>query len=109
MLSSKDIYTHLANEGSIDDLYEALENEIKLAQEKIEAETAARKAEEEKKAKVAELRSNAVAALLDYFAIVNPDIDEDTVGEALDILGKARVETSVSTDPYFRIFTTFRG
>lgn len=104
MLSSKDIYTHLVNEGSVEDLYIALESEIKLAQEKIEAETAARKAEEEKKAKVAELRSNAVTALLDYFAIVNPDIDEDTIGEVLDILRKAKVETSVNP---FHIFTTF--
>ena len=104
MLTEKDIYSHIANGGSIDDLYAALDNEISLAKEKIEAEAAARKEAEEKKIKVAELRSNAVAALTEYFALVNTDIDKDVINEVLDILGKSRVKASVNP---FSVFTTF--
>ena len=104
MLTEKDIYSHIANGGSIDDLYTALDNEINLAKEKIKAEEVARKQAEERKVKLAELRSNAVAALTEYFALVNTDIDKDVINEVLDILAKAKVEASVNP---FSIFTTF--
>lgn len=104
MLTEKDIYSHIANGGSIDDLYAALDNEINIAKEKIEAEAAARKEAEEKKIKVAELRNNAVAALTEYFALANTDIDKDVINEVLNILDGAKI--SVSTNP-FSVFTTF--
>lgn len=104
MLTEKDIYAHLANGGDPDELYVALNNEIALAKEKIKAEEDARKQAEEKKIKVAELRSNAVAALTEYFALVNPDVNRDVINEVLDILGRAKVEASVNP---FSIFTTF--
>lgn len=104
MLTEEDIYTYLARGGEPDDLHMALDKKITLAKEKIEAEAAARKEAEEKKIKIAELRNNAVAALTEYFALVNPDIDKDVINEVLDILGKAKVEASVNP---FSIFTTF--
>lgn len=102
MLTEKDIYSHLANGGSIDDIYVTLDKEINIVKEKVKADEAARKEAEEKKVKVAELRDNAVAALTEYFALVNTDIDKDVINEVLDILGKVKISTSP-----FKIYTSF--
>jgi formyltetrahydrofolate hydrolase len=101
MLTEKDIYSHLAHGGSIDDLYTALSKEIDIAKEKIKAEEIARKEAEERKVKIAELRGNAVAALTEYFALVNTDIDKDVINEVLNILASAKV----SANPFYSITT----
>ena len=99
-MTEKDIYTHLKNGGTRQDLYEAFLKEVDAAQKKIDEDAEAEKIraekikakEKENKAK-AQARKAAVDALTTYFSLVLPkhlvtkDINiSELVEEALDSL-----------------------
>ena len=91
MLNEKDIYTHLKNDGDISSLYEALENEIEAAKAKIDAEKAAEQEAAVKALAVEEARKAAVAALTEYFALVNPSINEKIITSVLSTLESVKI------------------
>ena len=93
MLNEKDIYNHLCNGGDISSLYEALENEINVAKAKIDAEKIAEQEAAVKALAVEEARKAAVAALTEYFALVNPDITEKIITSALSSLESVKIKT----------------
>lgn len=83
MLNEKEIYTHLINGGKEEDLFNALENEINLAYEKIKKEEEKKKALKEKEEKRNEALERAVSALLEYFNFVKVKTDEKSLRELL--------------------------
>ncbi len=91
MLNEKDIYTHLCNGGDISSLYEALENEIEAAQAKIDEEKVAEQEAAVKALAVEEARKAAVAALTEYFALVNPGITENIITSVLSTLESVKI------------------
>ncbi len=93
MLNEKDIYIHLCNGGDISSLYEALENEIEAAKAKIDAEKIAEQEAAVKAVAIEEARKAAVAALTEYFALVNPNITESIISSVLSTLESAKIIT----------------
>ena len=91
MLTDKDIYTHLKNGGSIEDLQKALENEIAAAQDRIMKENAAKIEKMEAEKKIGKARAAAHKGMMAYFALVNKNIDDDAVAQVLDLLAKAEI------------------
>ena len=96
MLNEKDIYNHLCNGGDICSLYEALENEIAAAQAKIDEEKAAEQEAAKKEAGIKEARERAVAALTEYFALVNPDVTEKMITSVLSTLESVKIKKGKS-------------
>ena len=95
MLNEKDIYSHLANGGAVKDLYVALENEIHAAQDRIIKEKDAELKQKELAKRINEARKFAVATLKDYFALVNPKVDDKMIDIALDALKDINIEIKV--------------
>ena len=92
MLNSNDIYSHLLNGGAVKDLYVALDKEIAEANKKIKAVKEAEQKEKELANRINDARKFAVAALKDYFALVNPNITEDVIRFVLYTLGTVEVK-----------------
>lgn len=92
MFNEKDIYSHLVNGGNIKDLYKALENEIHNAQDRIIKEKDAELKQKELANRINDARKLAVAALKDYFALVNPDVTADIINSVLDTLETIEVK-----------------
>lgn len=94
MITEKDIYNHLKNGGTIDELYKALKNEIDDAQIRIIKERDAELKEKELADKINKARSAALKALKDYFALVNPDITEEIINSILDTLESVEIKVN---------------
>jgi hypothetical protein len=112
MLNSNDIYAHLLNGGAVKDLYVALDKEINEANKKIKAAKEAEQKANELAEKIKKARQHAVAALKDYFTLVNPDVTEDIIHSVLDTLETLKISvngTSVrSRGDLYDIFELFR-
>ena len=91
MLNEKDIYNHLKNGGDISSLYEALENEIEAAKAKVDEEKIAEQEAAKRDAGIKEARKAAVAALTEYFALVNPSINEKIITSVLSTLESVKI------------------
>ena len=85
MLNSNDIYSHIANGGDPKELYKALENEIKAAQEKAIKAKAAELKKKETEQRALKARDAAYKALKAYVALVNPTLDDVFIDSALEI------------------------
>jgi hypothetical protein len=94
MLNEKDIYNHLKNGGDSEDLYRALLNEISEVQKKVDAEKAAEQEAAVKALAVEEARKAAVAALTEYFALVNPNVTENVITSVLSTLESIKIENT---------------
>ena len=93
MINEKEIYAHLKNGGNPEDLYQAFLNELNEAQKKIDAEKVAEQEAANKALAVEEARKVAVAALTEYFALVNPDITEKMITSVLSSLESVKIKT----------------
>ena len=94
MLNEKDIYTHLRNGGDPKELYKALENEIHSAQDRIIKEKDAELKQKELANRINEARKFSVAALKDYFALVNPSVTKDIINSVLDSLETIEIKVN---------------
>ena len=94
MLNEKDIYSHIANGGDPKELYKALENEIKAAQEKAIKARVAELKKKEAEQKELKTRDAAFKALKAYVALVNPTLDDAFIDSALEICKSFRVIVS---------------
>ena len=92
MFNENDIYTYFMNGGKTRDFYKALETEIDNAQKRIIREKEAEKEEKELANRINDARKFAVAALKDYFALVNPDVDDKIINSVLDTLETVEVK-----------------
>ena len=93
MINEKEIYAHLKNGGNPEDLYQAFLNEINEAQKKVDAEKVAEQEAAYKAVAIEEARKAAVAALTEYFALVNPDVTEKIITSVLSTLESIKVKT----------------
>ena len=94
MFDSNDIYRHLKNGGSFDELQKALENEFANAQDRIIKEKEAELKEQKAREKINKARSTASKALKDYFALVNPNVTDNVINFVLDTLGTVEIEVN---------------
>ena len=96
MLTDKDIYNHLKNGGSIEDLKKALENEVQATLDRIIKEKDAELKAQEAKKKEDKAHKAAVSAMKSYFALVNPKVDDKMIDIALDTLKNINIEIKVT-------------
>jgi hypothetical protein len=93
MLNSQDIYSHIANGGDPKELHKALENEIKVAQEKAIKAKAAELKKKEAEQKELKARDTAFKAIKAYVTLVNPTLDDAFIDSALDLCRTFKVVT----------------
>ena len=79
MINEKDIYSHLLNGGNPQDLLDAFMKELNETQKKVDEDKKAQAEAEKIQKKVDVARKQAVAALLDYFSLVNPSVTEQMI------------------------------
>ena len=94
MFDIDDIYRHLMAGGDKQDLYVCLEREIEIAEKKVKAEKEAEQKEKELANRINDARKFAIAALKDYFALVNPNVTENVINFVLDTLGTVEIEVN---------------
>lgn len=109
MLNEKDIYSHIANGGDPRELYKALENEIKAAQDKAIKAKAAELKKKEAEQKELKARDAAFKAIKAYVTLVNPNLSDAFISSALDVCKSFRVVTSsdAQTLEWKEIWNTF--
>lgn len=86
MLTEKDIYSHLKNNGSVKELHIALDNEIKNARARIEEDRTREEAAAKARAEKETVRKTALDALLNYCKAVGADYSEKELVQILDML-----------------------
>lgn len=91
MLTKKDIYTHLKNGGSVDDLFEALTNEIESANARIEEEELAEAKKREAAEKVEKAKEKALEALVDFCKEAALDYNKKDMEHLLNLLVKGDI------------------
>ena len=99
MINEKDIYSHLAHGGNPQDLLDAFMKELNETQKKVDEDKKAQAEAAKKQKKVDTARKQAVAALLDYFSLVNPNVTEQMITSVLDTLESVKIKTGKSIYP----------
>ena len=94
MINEKDIYSHLLNGGNPQDLLDAFMKELNETQKKVDEDKKAKAEAEKTQKKVDTARKQAVAALLDYFSLVNPSVTEKMITSVLSTLESVKIKTS---------------
>ena len=112
MFDSNDIYRHLKNGGSFEELQKALEIEFTNAQNRIIKEKDAELKEQKAREKKNKARTAAFKALKDYFALANSDITEDIINSVLDTLESVEIKDNCvmgkNNMPDFMLFDFFK-
>ena len=93
MINEKEIYAHLKNGGDPEELYQAFLNELNEAQKKVDEEKIAEQVAADKAVAVKAARKQAIAALTEYFALVNPDVTEKIITSVLTSLESVKIKT----------------
>lgn len=88
-----DAYELLKQGKSIDEINEIIAAELNAANTKLAEEEEAAAAEAKKEAYIKEAREAAVAALTEYFALVNPDVTEKIITSVLSTLESVKIKT----------------
>ena len=96
MINEKEIYAHLKNGGDPEELYQAFLNELNEAQKKVDEEKVAEQEAAVKALAVEEARKAAIAALKEYFALVNPDVTEKMIASILSTLESVKIKKGKS-------------
>ena len=91
MLSEKDIYEYLKYGGSIDAVQKVIARDVEKIQNRIKEEKAEEQKEKELANKINKARAHAFKSLKNYFALVNPEISDETISAALDTLETVEV------------------
>ena len=91
MISNKDIYTHLKNGGTIEELYSALDHDIEAAMDQIEAEAEAEEAAQKKAETLDQARKEALSALVNYAATAGQNYSEEELSKLLTLLSEGKI------------------
>lgn len=86
-----DAYELLKQGKSIDEINEIITAELNAANTKLAEEEEAAAAEAKKKETIDSARKAAVAALTEYFALVNPSINEKIITSVLSTLESVKI------------------
>ena len=110
MITEKDIYTHLKNGGSLEELHKTLAKDIDKIQKQINDEEVAKERELELANKQLKARAAAFMAMTEYFALVNKDINDEIISATLDTLEslKITIREGKSRGDLYDMFRLFR-
>ena len=95
-----DAYKLLKEGKTIDEIKKIVETELNAAKTKLVEEEEAAAAEAKKKETIDSTRKAAVAALKEYFALVNPDITEKIITSVLSTLESLKVKETKNKKSY---------
>lgn len=102
-MGNLDMYKLIKEGKDFETIAEMLQNEYDAAKKKVEEERIAAEAEQKKQEAIKEAREAAIAAMTEYFALVNPTIDKDTCVSVLSMLDNTKITVSTSrTDDKIR-------
>lgn len=87
-----DAYELLKQGKSTDEISEIIAEELNAAKNKLAKEEEAIAAEAKKQETIDSARKAAVAALIDYFALVNPNITEGVISSVLSTLESVKIK-----------------
>ena len=104
-MGNLDMYKLIKEGKSFEDIAEMIQNEYNAAEKKVEEERIAAEAEQKKQETIKDAREAAIAAMTEYFALVNPTINEEICGLALGTLGNTKITISSRTDGKSRKMT----
>lgn len=97
-----DAYELLKQGKSTDEISEIIAEELNAAKNKLVKEEEAIAAEAKKQETIDSARKAAVAALIDYFTLVNPNITEKIITSVLSTLESVKIKKSKnSLFPWF--------
>ena len=97
-MGNLDMYKLIKEGKSFEDIAEMIQNEYTAAEKKVEEERIAAEAEQKKQELYKNARETAIAAMTEYFALVNPTINKEICELALDTLGNIKITVSSKTD-----------
>ena len=97
-MGNLDMYKLIKEGKSFEDIAEMIQNEYNAAEKKVEEERIAAEAEQKKEEAIKEAREAAIAAMTEYFALVNPTINKEICELALGTLGNTKITISSRTD-----------
>ena len=93
-----DIYKLIKEGKSFEEITKIISNEYDAAEKKVEEERIAAEAEQKKQEAIKEARDAAIAAMTEYFALVNPTIDKEICTLVLGTLNNTKITLSSRTD-----------
>lgn len=91
-----DIYELIKEGKSFEDIAEIIQNEYNAAEKRVEEERIAAEAEQKKQETIKDARDAAIAAMTEYFALVNPTINKEICESVLSMLDNVKVTVSTS-------------
>lgn len=91
-----DIYQLLKEGKSFEEIADVIQDEYNAAEKRVEEERIAAEAEQKKQEAIQDARDAAIAAMTEYFALVNPTINKDICGSVLTMLDNIKVTVSTS-------------
>lgn len=91
-----DIYQLIKEGKTFEEIADVIQEEYNAAEKRVEDERIAAEAEQRKQEIIKDAREAAIAAMTEYFALVNPTIDKSICGSVLNMLDNIKVTVSTS-------------
>ena len=91
-----DIYELIKAGKSFEEIADVIQEEYNAAEKRVEDERIAAEAEQKKQEAIKDARDAAIAAMTEYFTLVNPTIDKSICGSVLNMLDNIKVTVSTS-------------
>lgn len=91
-----DIYELIKAGKTFEEIADVIQEEYNAAEKRVEDERIAAEAEQKKQEAIKDAREAAIAAMTEYFALVNPTIDKSICGSVLNMLNNIKVTVSTS-------------
>lgn len=91
-----DIYQLIKEGKTFEEIADVIQEEYNAAEKRVEDERIAAEAEQKKQEAIKDARDAAIAAMTEYFALVNPTIDKSICGSVLNMLDNIKVTVSTS-------------
>lgn len=91
-----DMYELIKEGKSFEDIAEIIQNEYNAAEKRVEEERIAAEAEQKKQEIIKDARDAAIAAMTEYFALVNPTINKEICGTVLNMCENIKITVSTS-------------
>ena len=91
-----DIYELIKAGKTFEEIADVIQEEYNAAEKRVEDERIAAEAEQKKQEAIKDARDAAIAAMTEYFALVNPTIDKSICGSVLNMLDNIKITVSTS-------------
>lgn len=91
-----DIYQLIKEGRTFEEIADVIQEEYNAAEKRVEDERIAAEAEQKKQEAIRDARDAAIAAMTEYFALVNPTIDKSICGSVLNMLADVNITVSAA-------------